>query len=152
MHCCVLPPPPSCQVIAAVEDTVRVVDANEALPTSVFEGPILRCLPARCCLQLLWLLLWPARQLCGLPGLLQRGRLHRQFPVAAGEAPCLPTWLPAWLLTTSRPACRLAASPCGRFVAGYAQDATIHIWTAGARQMLAQMCTVALMTSSWCLS
>jgi hypothetical protein len=30
-------------VIAAVEDTVRVVDANEALPTSVFEGPILRC-------------------------------------------------------------------------------------------------------------
>lgn len=30
------------QVIVAVEETVRVIDANEALPTSVFEGPILR--------------------------------------------------------------------------------------------------------------
>lgn len=30
------------QVIVAVEDTVRVVDANEALPSSIFEGPILR--------------------------------------------------------------------------------------------------------------
>ena len=35
-------PLPLPQVIAAVDDTVRVVDANEALPTSVFEGPILR--------------------------------------------------------------------------------------------------------------
>jgi hypothetical protein len=30
------------QVLVAVEDTVRVVDANEALPTPVFGGPILR--------------------------------------------------------------------------------------------------------------
>ncbi|KAL4440601.1 hypothetical protein ABPG75_003602 [Micractinium tetrahymenae] len=71
VHCMtVLPPSVSSsgalEVIVAVEDTVKVVDANEALPTSVFEGPILR----------------------------------------------------------------LAASPCGKFVAGYGQDSTIHIWTA----------------------
>ena len=27
----------------ALDETLRVVDANEALPTPVFEGPILRC-------------------------------------------------------------------------------------------------------------
>eukprot|EP00887_Chlorella_sp_A99_P002232 scaffold10.g2232.t1 len=55
------------EVLAAVDNTVWVLDANEASPTPVFEGPILR----------------------------------------------------------------LATSPCGKFVAGYGQDATIHIWAAG---------------------
>lgn len=27
--------------------------------------------------------------------------------------------------------CRLAASPCGKLVAGYAQDGTVHVWTSG---------------------
>ncbi len=57
------------QVVVAVENTLRVVDANEVLPTPVFEGPIVR----------------------------------------------------------------LAASPCGKFVGGYGQDGTVHIWTAGGR-------------------
>lgn len=29
------------------------------------------------------------------------------------------------------PILRLAASPCGKFVGGYGQDGTVHVWTAG---------------------
>lgn len=56
-----------CQVVVAVDNTLKLIDANEALPTAVFEGPILR----------------------------------------------------------------LAASPDGKYVAGYGQDGTVHVWTAG---------------------
>lgn len=39
---------------------------------------------------------------------------------------------PAPTCKAPRVPCRLAASPCGKFVAGYGQDSTIHIWTSGA--------------------
>lgn len=47
VHCmAVLPPSVSSsgalEVLVAVEETVKVLDVSEALPTSVFEGPILR--------------------------------------------------------------------------------------------------------------
>ncbi|PRW05770.1 Vacuolar sorting-associated 16 [Chlorella sorokiniana] len=80
VHCMTVLPPSlsssgALEVIVAVEETVRVIDANEALPTSVFEGPILR----------------------------------------------------------------LAASPCGRLVAGYGQDGTIHIWTADLSEVVTRV-------------
>lgn len=47
VHCMAALPPlasssGALEVLVAVEETVRVLDASEALPTSVFEGPILR--------------------------------------------------------------------------------------------------------------
>lgn len=45
---------------------------------------------------------------------------------------CYASW--CFRLLLSFPAAnRLAASPCGRLVAGYGQDGTIHVWTAGVR-------------------
>ncbi|KAL4852826.1 hypothetical protein ACK3TF_006093 [Chlorella vulgaris] len=80
VHCMAVIPPSvsssgALEVIAAVEDSVRVVDASEALPTPVFEGPILR----------------------------------------------------------------LAVSPCGRFVAGYGQDGTIHVWSADLSEVVTRV-------------
>ena len=123
-------------MIAAVEDTLRVVDANEALPTSVFEGPILRCgaVSAGAWSWLLWLLLWPSDlPVVWLPGLRRIALL-----VIAPVCNCNKrSSLPARLPPDFGAPCRLAASPCGKFVAGYAQDATIHVWTAGGQHMLA---------------
>ncbi|EFN53979.1 hypothetical protein CHLNCDRAFT_135924 [Chlorella variabilis] len=80
VHCmAVIPPSASSsgalELIAAVEDTVRVIDANEALPTPVFEGPILR----------------------------------------------------------------LAVSPCGKFVVGYGQDGTIHVWSSDLSEVMTRV-------------
>lgn len=68
--------------------------------------------------------LWPS---------LQCAAGQRQPPVQ--HPPPLPD---ALLRTAAHPplattAHRLAASPCGCYVAGYGQDGTIHVWTAGER-------------------